>query len=193
MAYQSEELIREVQGQRVKEAMSQRALAARSGLTQAHISQIETGRLEPGLSSFIQMARALDLEVVLVPKKLLPAVEGVLRSTAAPEFVQEDGQSVLFARGERLIAKQKKQYGSSAALDRITEYLRFLKQVRLSKSDLALVTDVIETLRHDKASPPPKPVLDNIAGVLQGLRNRIAHPVKAPRPAYAFDGGDDDA
>ncbi|MGR4932448.1 helix-turn-helix domain-containing protein [Bradyrhizobium sp. CAR08] len=192
MAYQSEELIREVQGQRVKEAISQRALAARSGLTQAHISQIETGRLEPGLSSFIQMARALDLEVVLVPKKLLPAVEGVLRSTA-PEFFQEDGQSVLFAKGERLIAKQKKQYGSSAALDRIAEYLRFLKQVRLSKSDLALVTDVIETLRHDKASPPPKPVLDNIAGVLQGLRNRIAHPVEAPRPAYSFDGGDDDA
>ncbi|MET4515230.1 helix-turn-helix transcriptional regulator [Bradyrhizobium sp. I1.7.5] len=192
MAYQSEELIREVQGQRVKKAMSQRALAARSGLTQAHISQIETGRLEPGLSSFIQMARALDLEVVLVPKKLLPAVEGVLRSTA-PEFFQEDGQSVLFAKGERLIAKLKKRYGSSAALDRITEYLRFLKQVRLSKSDLALVTDVIETFRHDKASPPPKPVLDNIAGVLQGLRNRIAHPVEAPRPAYAFDGGDDDA
>ncbi|MET4037968.1 MULTISPECIES: helix-turn-helix transcriptional regulator [unclassified Bradyrhizobium] len=192
MSYQSEELIREVQGQRVKKAMSQRALAARSGLTQAHISQIETGRLEPGLSSFIQMARALDLEVVLVPKKLLPAVEGVLRSTA-PEFFQEDGQSVLFAKGERLIAKLKKRYGSSAALDRITEYLRFLKQVRLSKSDLALVTDVIETFRHDKASPPPKPVLDNIAGVLQGLRNRIAHPVEAPRPAYAFDGGDDDA
>jgi transcriptional regulator with XRE-family HTH domain len=192
MSYQSEELIREVQGQRVKAALSQRALAARSGLTQAHISQIETGRLEPGLSSFIEMARALDMEVVLVPKKLLPAVQGVLRP-GADGLSPEDGQSALFAKGERLIAKQKKQHGSSAALDRITEYLRFLKQVRLSKADLALVTDVIETLRHDQASPPSKPVLDNIAGVLQGLRNRIAHPVEAPRPAYALDGEDDDA
>jgi transcriptional regulator with XRE-family HTH domain len=192
VSYQSEELIREVQGQRVKAALSQRALAARSGLTQAHISQIETGRLEPGLSSFIEMARALDLEVVLVPKKLLPAVQGVLRQSA-DGLSPEDGQSALFAKGERLIAKQKKQHGSSAALDRITEYLRFLKQVRLSKADLALVTDVIETLRHDQASPPSKPVLDNIAGVLQGLRNRIAHPVEAPRPAYALDGEDDDA
>jgi transcriptional regulator with XRE-family HTH domain len=192
MAYQSEELIWEVQGQRVKAGFSQRALAARSGLTQAHISQIETGRLEPGLSSFIQMARALDLEVVLVPKKLLPAVEGVLRSTTT-QFFSEDGQSGLFAKGERLIAKQKKLHGSSAALDRIEEYLRFLRQVRLSKADLALVTDVIETLRHDQASPQPKPVLENIAGVLQGLRNRIAHPVEAARPAYALDGEDDDA
>jgi transcriptional regulator with XRE-family HTH domain len=192
MAYQSEELIREVHGQRVKAALSQRALAARSGLTQAHISQIETGRLEPGLSSFIQMARALDLEVVLVPKKLLPAVEGVLRSTTT-QFSPEDGQSGLFAKGQRLIAKQKKLHGSSAALDRIEEYLRFLRQVRLSKADLALVTDVIETLRHDQGSPQPKLVLENIAGVLQGLRNRIAHPVEAARPAYALDGEDDDA
>jgi predicted transcriptional regulator len=45
MSYQSEELVREVKGQRIKAALSQRALAARSGLTQAHISQIEAGRL----------------------------------------------------------------------------------------------------------------------------------------------------
>jgi hypothetical protein len=127
-----------------------------------------------------------------VPKKLLPAVEGVLRSTAT-QFSPEDGQSGLFAKGERLIAKQKKLHGSSAALDRIEEYLRFLRQERLSKADLALVTDVIETLRHDQASPQPKPILENIAGVLQGLRNRIAHPVEAARPAYALDGKDDDA
>ena len=192
MSYQSEELVRAVQGQRVKAAMSQRALAVRSGLTQAHISQIETGRLEPGLSSFIQLARALELEVVLVPKKLLPAVEGVLRSTTA-EFSPQDGQSVLLAKGERLITKQKKLYGSSAALDRITDDLRFLKQIRLSKTDLALVTDVVETLRHHQASPEPKSQLENIAGVLQGLRNRIANPVEAPRPAYALDEEDDDA
>ncbi|WFU42112.1 helix-turn-helix transcriptional regulator [Bradyrhizobium sp. CB82] len=173
--------------------MSQRALAVRAGLTQAHISQIETGRLEPGLSSFIQMARALDLEVVLVPKKLLPAVEGVLRSNAATEFSSAKGSSDLFARAERIVSRQRKRYGSSAALDRIAEYFRFLKQVHLSKTDLALVADIVETLRSDPAEPIPKAVLENSAGVLQGLRNRIAHPVEAPRPAYALDDEDDDA
>ncbi|OAF19647.1 transcriptional regulator [Bradyrhizobium neotropicale] len=186
MSYQSEELIREVQGQRIRAAMSQRALAVRSGLTQAHISQIETGRLEPGLSSFIQMARALDLEVVLVPKKLLPAVEGMLRSTT-PEFLAEEGQSALFAKGERLLAKLKKLQGGSAALDRIAEYFRFLKQVRLSKDDVALVEDSIKILRHIRADPQLRAELDNIAGLLQVVRNRIAHPTEAPRPAYALD------
>jgi transcriptional regulator with XRE-family HTH domain len=192
MSYQSEELIREVHGQRVKSAMSQRALAAHSGLTQAHISQIETGRLEPGLSSFIQMARALDLELVLVPKKLLPAVEGVLRPSA-DGYSSENGHSALFAKGERLIAKQKKLEGSSATLDRIAEYMNFLKQVRLRKDDLTIVTDAIETLGLIQGSPESRARLENIATMLRNVRNRIAHPMEAPRPAYALNGEDDDA
>jgi transcriptional regulator with XRE-family HTH domain len=192
MSYPSEELIREVRGQRVKAALSQRALAARSGLTQAHISQIETGRLEPGLSSFIQVARALDLEVVLVPKKLLPAVQGILRPSADNRS-PEDGQSALFAKGERFIAKQKKLEGRSATLDRLEEGLRFLKQVRLRKDDLAIVTDAIEALGQLKESPESRARLENITTTLRNVRNHIAHPVEAPRPAYALDGEDDDA
>jgi transcriptional regulator with XRE-family HTH domain len=192
MSYQSEELIREVQGQRVKAALSQRALAARSGLTQAHISQIETGRLEPGLSSFIQMARALDLEVVLVPKKLLPAVQGILRPST-DDLSPEDGQSALFAKGERFLAKQKKLDGRSATLDRIEEYLRFLKRVRLRKDDLAIVTDAIETLGLIQGRPGSRARLENIATMLRQVRNNIAHPVEAPRPAYALNQEDDDA
>ncbi|MGY3353645.1 transcriptional regulator with XRE-family HTH domain [Bradyrhizobium sp. GM0.4] len=116
MSYPSEELVRTVQAKRTQERISQRALAVRSGLTQAHISQIETGRVEPGLSSFIQMVRALDLEVVLVPKKLLPAVEGILRSNFT-EFSLEEGPSNLFVKAERIVSGQRKRHGSSAALD----------------------------------------------------------------------------
>ncbi len=191
MSYLSEELIGEAQNQRIKAGLSQRALAARSGLTQAHISQIETGRLEPGLSSFIQMARALDLEVVLVPKKLLPAVQGVLRQSSPAEAFLNQDQAALLARAERIVAKQRKLSGSSAALDRIAEYLRFFKLVRLAGTDLTLLSDVIGTLRDHQISAGPASTLDDMAGVLQGLRNRIVHPVEPPRPAYALDEDDD--
>jgi len=192
MSYSSEELVRTVQAKRTQERISQRALAVRSGLTQAHISQIETGRLEPGLSSFIQMVRALDLEVVIVPKKLLPAVEGVLRSNSN-DFSLDEGPSNLFVKAERIISGQRKRHGSSAVLDRIAEYLRFLKQVHLSRTDLSLVNDVVDILRAYRDEPIPKSVLENSAGELQGLRNRIAHPVEAPRPAYTLEDEDDDA
>ena len=134
MSYQSEEIIREVQGQRVKAALSQRALAARSGLTPGPYLPDRNRASRTGPVSFIEMARALDLEVVLVPKKLLPAVQGVLRPSA-DSLSPEDGRSALFAKGERLIAKQKRLEGRSATLDRLEEYLRFLKQVRLRKDE----------------------------------------------------------
>jgi len=193
MSYQSQHLIREAQSHRASSGMSQRALAARSGLTQAHISQIETGRLEPGLSSFIEMARALDLEVVLVPKKLIPAVEGVIRQSPVEQPLLQASQSALLARGERLVKKQKKLYGSSIDLDRIAESLRSLKPVRLAKADRATITNAIETLQKHQASPQSQQIVSAIAAMLQAMRNRIARRSEIPRPAYAIDDEDDDA
>ena len=196
MGYKSEDLIREIRDRRTDAGLSQRALAARSGLTQAHISQIETGTLEPGLSSFIDMARALDLEIMLVPKKFLPAVQGILRQTSTEQSTPQEGEAALreIARGERLVIKQKLLYGSSADLDRIADALRFLRHAPLRKPDLQIVTHTINKLRRYQASPQSKDILAAIATDLQQLRNRVVHsPSEAPRPAYAIDDEDDDA
>ena len=196
MAYKSEDLIREIRDRRTDAGVSQRALAARSGLTQAHISQIETETLEPGLSSFIDMARALDLELMLVPKKFLPAVQGILRQTSTEQSTPQEGEAALreIARGERLVIKQKQLYGSSADLDRIADALRFLRHAPLRKPDLQIVTDAINKLRRYQASPQSKDIVAAIATDLQQLRNRVVHsPSEAPRPAYAIDDEDDDA
>jgi transcriptional regulator with XRE-family HTH domain len=196
VGYKSEDLIREIRDRRADAGISQRALAARSGLTQAHISQIETGTLEPGLSSFIDMARALDLEIMLVPKKFLPAVQGILRQTSTAQSTPQDGEAALreIARGERLVIKQKQLYGSSADLDRIADALRFLRHAPLRKPDLQIVTDAINKLRRYQASQQSKDVVAALATELQQLRNRLVHnPSEAPRPAYAIDDEDDDA
>ncbi len=196
MGYKSEDLIREIRDRRTDAGISQRALAARSGLTQAHISQIETGTLEPGLSSFIDMARALDLEIMLVPKKFLPAVQGILRQTSTEQSTPQDGEAALreIGRGERLVIKQKQLYGSSADLDRIADALRFLRHAPLRKPDLQIVTGAINKLRRYQASPQSKDIVAAIATDLQQLRNRVVHsPSEAPRPAYAIDDEDDDA
>ena len=92
MGYKSEHLVGQVREVREASGLSQRALSDRTGQTQSHISQIESGKMEPGLSSFIDMARALDLEVVLVPKKLLPAVNGLMRAQATPDMHIHAGQ-----------------------------------------------------------------------------------------------------
>ncbi len=44
-----------------------------------------------------------------------------------------------------------------------------------------------------KESPNPRAQLEDVTGMLRKVRNRIAHPAEAPRPAYALDEEDADA
>ena len=49
-------------------------------MPQSHISKIEKGAVDLKLSSLVEIARALELEIKLVPRKALPAVEGAVRA-----------------------------------------------------------------------------------------------------------------
>jgi transcriptional regulator with XRE-family HTH domain len=193
MSYKSENLIALAREVREASGTSQRALSDRAGLTQSHISQIESGKMEPGLSSFIDMARALDLELMLVPKKLVPAMLGLMKAQATPEMRIHARQpnDKRFARAERLIKKMKQLYGSSADLDHIDESLRFLHRMSLSDEEMQLVRELIAKLERHQASPQAVPIVRDIAQNLQRLRNSIAHGVSTdPRPAYALDDED---
>lgn len=193
MGYKSEHLVSQVRQAREAAGLSQRALSERTGQTQSHISQIESGKMEPGLSSFIDMARALDLELLLVPKKLSPGVEALKRAQGDADLYVYPGQpnDKRFARAERIVKKMKQLYGSSADLDRIDDYLRFLRRVNLGDQSMQLVLDQMDRLTRYQASPQAAEVVRDIAQTLQRLRNSIAYGASSsPRPAYALD--DDD-
>ena len=72
--------------------LSQQALGRKTGLPQSHISKIERGKVDVGLATLIQMLRVLDLEIMLIPRQLVPAVQSIQRtggSTRAAESEQE--------------------------------------------------------------------------------------------------------
>ena len=69
----------ELQKARVRAGLSQRELASRLGMTQAHISRIESGLVDPRLSTVVEIARAVGSIPMLIPRRALPAVLGVLR------------------------------------------------------------------------------------------------------------------
>lgn len=48
---------------RQRAGLTQVQLAAAAGLTQPHISQLESGALEPKLSTIVAIAKALDIPV----------------------------------------------------------------------------------------------------------------------------------
>jgi len=74
---------------RKAQGLSQVELSERVGVPQSHISKIENGNVDIQLSSLKQIARALDFELQLVPKKALPAVQSIIRSTRTDNFYKK--------------------------------------------------------------------------------------------------------
>jgi len=83
MSYLIEHIARSLKAARKRKGLSQRELSAESGIPQGHISRIESGIVDLRVSTLIELARFLDLEVMLVPRKMLPAVQSIVRSEAA--------------------------------------------------------------------------------------------------------------
>lgn len=75
-----EHIAAQLKAARLAKEISQTALGERAGLPQSHISKAENGAVDLTTSNLIELARALDLEVMLVPRGLVPAVSSLIRS-----------------------------------------------------------------------------------------------------------------
>jgi DNA-binding XRE family transcriptional regulator len=60
--------------------LSQAALAARAGVSRMTLQKLEAGDVDPRISTWTVLMRALGLEVVLVPTSLQPAALDFIRS-----------------------------------------------------------------------------------------------------------------
>jgi len=77
--YAIEPIISGLRTAREAKGFSQRALAEMTGIGQANISRIESSAQDLRLSSLVGLARALDLEFMLVPRTLVPGVTAFIR------------------------------------------------------------------------------------------------------------------
>ena len=69
--------------------LSQRELANKLGIPQSHLSRIEGGNVNIKLASFVEIARTLDLEVMLVPKQDAGAINSLIASKTAERHGDE--------------------------------------------------------------------------------------------------------
>ena len=74
-----EDLRRLIRNARRERGWSQLDLGRRAGLAQRHVSAIETGRIAPRYDTLLDMVRVLDLDLVLVPRALVPVVRALVR------------------------------------------------------------------------------------------------------------------
>ena len=83
MSYATEDIVTTLRTARRAKGLSQRELSAKSGVPQGHISKIENGAVDLRISSLVALARILDLELMLVPRKSVSAVQSIARGAAA--------------------------------------------------------------------------------------------------------------
>ncbi|MBS2008724.1 MAG: helix-turn-helix transcriptional regulator [Cyanobacteria bacterium SZAS TMP-1] len=77
--YQIEPLLAQLVKTRKAKGLSQSQISSKLGHPQSYISSIENGKHDLRLSTFIELARVLELEAILVPRDLSPAVKQMIR------------------------------------------------------------------------------------------------------------------
>ena len=60
-------------------------MARDAGLTQKHVSNIETGKVVPRFDTLLEIAWALNLDMVLVPRDVTPMVNSLVRGQSGPD------------------------------------------------------------------------------------------------------------
>jgi len=196
MTYKTEHITQQIRAAREARSMSQRELSARSGLTQSHISQIERGTMEPGLASLVEVARALDLEIVLAPKKLMPAIGSILDSASFTSDTLTSKQRNLVGRIDRWLAEGRDRFAIASDADSLKDSLALLRHLPLAADELETLSDLAMKLQGWQSDPPPAKQVSEFARAVRAVRNAAVHRDRddaVPRSAYALDEEDDDA
>lgn len=72
-------IIKDLTEARKKKGLTQVELASKLGIPQSSVTRVETGKVDVKLSRFVDIAKMLDLEVLLVPKQDVRMVEELLK------------------------------------------------------------------------------------------------------------------
>jgi len=95
-----EDMRRALKEVREKRSWTQRDLASRLGLTQAHISGIESGKIVPRYDTLLELVRILDRDLLMVPRALVPVVQSLIRDHLQPDQKGEGEERSLYADGD---------------------------------------------------------------------------------------------
>lgn len=211
MSYSLEEITGTLRTARQNKQLSQRELSDKVGLPQSHISRIENATVDLKLSSLSELARALELELVLVPKKALPAVQSLIRTSG-------ESKNLVLAKSSpegRTIRRLKR---SAEGLQTIQPNLKALQEMLRTADELnriQLPNDSLDRLKKvasqmDKfrkqweslkpytLNPEVENSIRRLNSVLTKIRNQTVHAIKFPevtlsaRPAYQLPADDEE-
>ncbi len=212
MTYSVEEIAGTLKVARQSKQLSQRELSDRVGLAQSHISKIENAMVDLQVSNLIELARALELELLLVPRKVLPAVQSLVRtSKELSQKAKQRSRAELRAltRLQKNSERLQKIQPNLKALHEIQRTVARLQHFQLPDMSVTKMQQAANQMdKFRKASEKLAPytldqatisTIQNISSDLSDIRNRAAYSVMVPslteqrdEPAYQLKPDDDD-
>jgi transcriptional regulator with XRE-family HTH domain len=195
MPYAADYIVQALKAARNEKGLTQRDLSKLAGVPQSHISKIENGAVNIQLSSLAALARALDLEVMPVSRKLVPAIQSIIRRGSPGPSAQtgKDGLALKY------LASIKKRANQIKPTPKIAKYLLSLKQsaeelgrLKLGPNELAEIRDVSNRLQKISSTPgATQEYVQLSANELRVLRNKLTHAkgetIPAIKPAYTLE------
>ena len=198
MTYSTEQMVKDLKAAREAKGLSQRALSERVGVPQSHISKIESGGVDLRLSSLVEMARALDLEVTLVPRKNLSAVRSITRSglSAMKRLDAASNAAKEVQRLQNTIAKISHDNPTMKVVAQFQRRLNDLARLKIPNSALGDIRKINASLKLPMQQAETLRTITESLNRLQHLRNQLAHghldlpEVEKIRPAYSLEEDD---
>jgi transcriptional regulator with XRE-family HTH domain len=194
---------------RRRAGLSQRALSDKVGLAQSHISKIERAAVDPQISSLMEIARVLGLELMLVPRQLVPALQALKReATPDPLLLPStiDNELTRLARHARQLVRHFPDFHVLSDIGLAADELRIARLDEFSyakaRSSLDAAGAILSRLRELSRAPPANErtaaaksaaeALKPITQAMRSIRNAWTHrDTSSPQsPAYRLDDAD---
>lgn len=197
MKYVTQEIAHRLREAREAKQLSQRELSRLAGVPQAQISRIESNSVDLRLSSLVAIASALELEIVLVPRKAIPAIKSITRQTAERTVIQPPSIGKEMQQLQKAIRALQINVPTLPQLDELRKAAASIQRLRIDKRFVKQLRVVRNTIEHAQMTNHWKDLSD-AADNMKALRNQIAQfePTTekrgANRPAYSLDEEDDD-
>jgi len=197
MNYELDEIARLLKAAREHKGLNQRQLSSRCGVPQSQISRIEQGNVDLRFSSLVSIVRALEIEIALVPRRVLPVVNSILQSNLVSANESDSRfkqvRKELKQLTEILAAAQKDiaQSGSNANIQRLLHEISYFPDAQI---DLVKLKAIRRSLKDFQGNAEKVEDLDYILSMLQDLRNELFHRSvgdsrrSTQRPLYNLEG-----
>lgn len=197
MSHATEYISKRLREARSSKGLSQRKLGELTGVPQSHISKIENGGVDLRISSLVALARVLDLELKLVPRKTVSTVDAIVRSAERTPSLSGGHTRATIKNLTRLsdrISKILANNQNIEAASRLQRQVRDLQryQVAIPENDaLRKINRSLQKFQNNAKGLDA--VIRKALPEIQNLRNVAAHAamnapkIDLPRPAYALD------